>query len=78
MKTEFDWNDGKYVPDNRCYCLCEIEGMPYTKYTVLQWDGQYWMIWIYISKEAHGWCGLREDWKVKRWCIIEEIQYEDK
>lgn len=71
MKTEFDWNDSKYVPDNRCYCLCEIEGMLYTKYTVLQWDGMYWMIWIYVNKEVHGWCGLMQDWKIKRWCVIE-------
>lgn len=72
MKTDFDWNDGMYVPDSPCFCLCEMEGMPFTKYTTLQWDGLYWLIWIYINKEVQGWCGLKEDWKIKRWCLIEE------
>lgn len=78
MKNEFDWNDGKYVPSNPCYCLCEVEGVPYCKYSSLRWDGMYWLVWIYVSKEACGWCGMSESWKIKRWCIIEEEDYDTK
>lgn len=70
MRTDFDWCNGKYVPDDSCYCLCEMEGMPFPKYTVCRWDGMYWLIWIYINKEVHAWCGLPQEWKIKQWCVI--------
>lgn len=73
MKTEFDWNDGKYVPDNRCYCLCEVSGVPYTEYAVLKWDGEHWWMWNWFDKETMGWYGMLSYAKIKRWCIIEEI-----
>lgn len=73
MKAEFDWNDGKYVPDDKvCYCLCEMEGMPFTKYALCKWDGELWFIWLYFKQDLQGWFGLKEAWKIKRWAIIEE------
>lgn len=76
MKTEFDWNDGKYVPDSPCYCLCEMEGVPYTKYMTLKWDGENWWMWNWFDNKTMGWYGLLSHAKVKRWCEIEEEDYE--
>lgn len=72
MKTEFDWNDGKYVPDGPCYCLCEVKGIPYTKYMTLKWDGTNWWVWNWFNNETMGWYGFFSHGEVVRWCVIEE------
>lgn len=72
MRTDFDWCDGAYVPDGECYCLCEVEGMRFTKYIVSKWDGEHWWIWLYVNKNTQGWFGLDPKWKIKKWCLIEE------
>jgi hypothetical protein len=71
MRTDFDWNDGKYVPDDSCYCLCEMENMPYSKYAVLRWDGEYWLLWSTFSIGIAGWMGVPDGMTIKRWCVIE-------
>lgn len=74
MKNEFDWYDENYVPDNPCLCLCEVEGVPFTKYMVLKWNGEYWMMWNYFNEATQGWVGFFSACSVVRWCLIEEEQ----
>lgn len=70
MKTEFDWNDGLYVPDKDGYYLCEVSMMGCSsKYLVCRWYNYGW----YLHCFNHG----KSEWykfmyNVKRWTLIEE------
>lgn len=76
MRTDFDWFDGRYVPDNDGDYLCEMEGIRFVRYATCRRSGTTWFIWIYCMSpdgvDCSGWCCLKPEWKIKRWCLIEE------
>ena len=70
MKTEFDWNDGAYVPDKDGYYLCEVSMMRYSsKYLVCRWYNYGWYLHS-VNNGRSGWYRLVHN--VKRWTLIEE------
>lgn len=71
-RTEFDWNDGAYVPDEDCYCLCEIDWIWCVPYMVCKWSKGDW--WV-ANPFTHSW--LKAIIRIKRWCLIEEINYDN-
>lgn len=56
------------------YYLCEVSGIKFTRYIVLQLDADgFW--WIYVPKMAGlfegGWLKFPDDAKILRWKFIE-------
>ena len=57
------------------YYLCEVAGLNFTRYIVLQYDNNgSW--WIYVPGMAGlfegGWLGLPKEVKILRWKFIEK------
>lgn len=73
---ELDWFGGTYIPDRDGYYLCEVGGVPHTKYAVCKRHKDEWFIWIYFNLEMIGWCGLKKGWWIERWALLED-EFDD-
>lgn len=68
------WKDAqKEKPEPDTEVLAEVEGFDYAKYTIVKWDGKYWLQHLpRLLKEMpfDGWFGFSGNITVKRWRYI--------
>ena len=69
--ADLDWSHG--IPYRRGYYLCEVKGIKFTKYMICQWEDPYWMTWLYFDENIQGWFGLKPEWHVNKYVLIEEL-----
>lgn len=73
--ADLKWHDAeREKPKPDAEVLAEVDGYQFAKYTVVKWDGEYWLNHLpKIVKEmpTDGWFGFSKNITVKRWRNIE-------